>query len=505
MEAQAVEESQALLQMQGIARSFPGVRALDGVDFDLKRGEVHALMGENGAGKSTLMKVLGGVYQPDAGTMTLRGQPYRPQSPRDALASKIGFIHQELTLVGPMSVAENIMLGRFPSRGLFVDSGALLTQARQALERLQVHVPLEAQAHSLSPGMQQMVEIARALSQAAEVLILDEPTAALSEKEAQGLFEVLRRLREAGTALVYISHRMAEVHALADRITVLRDGRSVGTWRAADLSPDDVVRHMVGRELGAQFPPRRHQPGQPVLEVEGLARGQVVRDVSFTLRAGEIVGMAGLVGAGRTEIARLLVGADAKDSGVVRLHGRPVEIRTPRDAVREGLGYVTEDRKAEGLVLDLSLEENAALASLERLSRGGFLDLAARRKLAEDAVQDLAIRARDVEQAAGTLSGGNQQKVVLSRWLARGCQVLILDEPTRGVDVGARAEIYRLVSRLADEGRALLLISSDLPEVMGLSDRVLVVHQGRVAGEFPAAEADAESILHCALTGECPR
>lgn len=490
-----------LLALHGIKRSFPGVQALSGVDFELQAGELHALMGENGAGKSTLMKIVGGVLPPDEGSMELRGLAYRPRSPHEARHSGIGFIHQELNLVDALSVEENLLLGALPHRLGWLQRKAMREQARQALEFLGEELPLEAPAGSLNVGQKQMLEIARALYGQAEVLIMDEPTAALSDKEARQLFGAIARLKARGTGIIYISHRMEEVYALSDRLTVLRDGASKGTWRLGEITPEEVVRQMVGRELGALTAPERSPPGEVVLEVRGLTREPAVRDVSFAVRAGEVVGLAGLVGAGRTEIARLVAGADPLQQGEIRIHQRPVNLRSPRDAIREGVGLVPEDRKSQGLVLGLGVDENLGLASLPRLARGPFLLARKLGQLALKFIQELRIRASGPGQPVGTLSGGNQQKVVMGKWLARSSRLLLLDEPTRGVDVGAKAELYRVIEDQVRERAAVLLISSELPELLHLSDRVLVISAGRLVAEYNRQEASAEKVMQSALEG----
>ena len=487
-----------LLRMEGIVKSFPGVKALRGAHLEVAPGEVHALMGENGAGKSTLMKVLGGVHPLDEGAMTWQDRPFRPHSPHQARQAGIEFIHQELMLAENLSVAENILLGHLPARHGVVDWKAAHQQAAGAAARLGVELPLAERAGTLNVGTRQMVEIARAMSGNASLIVMDEPTAALTEKEAAHLFDVIRRLREQGTAIVYISHRMPEVFTLSDRITVMRDGSTVGTWCKDEVTPDAIVRHMVGRDVTDQFAPRKAKIGEPVLEVEGLTSTRV-HDISLTVRAGEIVGLAGLVGAGRTELARALMGADRVLSGSVKVGGQPVKADHPAAAIRYGIGYVTEDRKGDGLLLGRSIEENVALGSLARLSHNGFMDAGAARRMVDASMQAFKVRASGPQQVVGTLSGGNQQKVLMARWLALQCKVLILDEPTRGVDVGARAEIYALIEEMAEKGMALLLISSDLPELLGLSDRIVVIREGRVAGRFERAAATPEAVMAAAL------
>ncbi|GMU51932.1 MAG: ribose import ATP-binding protein RbsA 2 [Candidatus Xenobia bacterium] len=490
-----------LLTLSGIKRSFPGVQALSGVDFELAAGEVHALMGENGAGKSTLMKIVGGVLPPDAGTMTLRGQPYQPRSPHQARSLGIGFVHQELNLVESLSVEENLLLGVLPHRYGLVDRAALRRQAREALECLGEELPLAAPAGSLNVGQKQMLEIARALYAQAEILIMDEPTAALSDKEAGQLFAAIARLKARGTGIIYISHRMEEVYHLSDRLTVLRDGASLGTSRVDEITPEEVVRRMVGRELGELPPPMRAAPGEVVLKVERLTREPAVRGVSFCIRAGEVVGLAGLVGAGRTEIARLIAGADPCQAGAIELGQRSVSLTSPRQAISLGVGLVPEDRKSQGLVLGLGVGENLALASLTSLARGPFLVAHRLADLAKRFIQELRIRTPGPAQPVGTLSGGNQQKVVMGKWLARDTRLLILDEPTRGVDVGAKAELYRVIEEQLQRKAAVLLISSELPELLRLSDRVLVISQGKLVAEYSRSEVSAEKIMQSALEG----
>lgn len=471
------------------------------MDFDLYGGEVHALMGENGAGKSTLMRIIGGVLSPDSGEMELHGQSYRPRSPRDALRAGIAFIQQELNLVPELSVAENLLLGRTPQRYGLVDGPELRRQARQALDFLEIDLPLDSRAGTLNVGQGQMLEIARALQGRAEVLIMDEPTAALSHKEAEHLFAAIGRLKAQGTGIVYISHRMEEVYRLSDRLTVLRDGASTGTWALKEMTPERVVAEMVGRELQTLQPGERPAAGEVVVSLEGISRRGVLENISFQVRAGEVVGLAGLVGAGRSEIARIVAGADACDAGGLVWQGRPVQLTCPADAIELGIGLVPEDRKHQGLVLGMNVEENISFASLSRLSHAGVLDSRGSLEMAQRYVEEMRIRTPSARQPVGTLSGGNQQKVVIGKWLARDCRLLILDEPTRGVDVGARAEIYRLIEDLVQQGKAILLISSDLPELLLLSSRILVISAGRLVAEYSRQEADPEKILASALEG----
>lgn len=492
---------QPVLSLHQITRSFPGVKALAGVNLELFPGEVHSLMGENGAGKSTLMRVIGGVLPPDSGTMRLRGQAYRPHSPRDSKAAGIAFIQQELTLVPELSVAENLLLGRMPHRLGWLNRPEMRRRAQKALDFLEIELPLDEPSRTLNVGQGQMLEIARALQDRADVLIMDEPTAALSQKEAEHLFSAIRRLRAQGSAIIYISHRMEEVYELSDRLSVLRDGATTGTWKMSEITPQQVVAQMVGREMEETVDSQRAEPGPVVLEVSGLTRAPLVQDVSFQVRAGEVVGLAGLVGAGRTEIARIIAGADPCQSGVVLLDGQELETGSPARAIARGVGLVPEDRKHQGLVLGMSVQDNVSFAVLSQLARLGWLKGQACQQLADRYIQELRIRTPSREQGVGTLSGGNQQKVVMGKWLARDCRLLILDEPTRGVDVGAKAEIYRLIEDQVAAGKAVLLISSELPELLRLSSRVLVISAGKVVAEYARVEATPEKILASALAG----
>jgi ABC-type sugar transport system ATPase subunit len=487
-----------LLEIRGMAKAFPGVQALLDVDLDLHAGEVHALVGENGAGKSTLMKIVAGVYRPDRGSVRLAGQMLLNDSPRQALERGISMIHQELNLAPNLSVAENVFLGRAPTRGGLVDWQRLYADAEALAARLGIELDVRARVEELSVARQQMVEIAKALSLEARVIIMDEPSSALTERETEALFEIIGRLRRQGVAVVYISHRLEEIFRVADRVTVLRDGRLVGTLPVGQASQHLLIGMMVGRELTTLFPKESLDIGEPVLEVRHLRRHGVLDDISFVLRRREILGVAGLVGAGRTELVRVLFGADRLDRGEILIEGRPVRIRGPRDAIRLGLGFVTEDRKLEGLVLGMTVRENETLASLAQVSRLGFLNLGRERALARRLVEQLGVRTTGVEQEVTNLSGGNQQKVVIAKWLATRPRILILDEPTRGIDVAAKAEVHALMSQLARDGVAILMISSELPEILGMSDRILVMRQGRLTGEFSRDEASQEAILACA-------
>ncbi|MFC4075936.1 sugar ABC transporter ATP-binding protein [Salinithrix halophila] len=489
--------------MEGIEKRFPGVRVLKGVDFDVRAGEVHALMGENGAGKSTLIKVLGGIFPRDAGKIFIGGEERSMCSPREAVALGVGIIHQELNLVPQLSVMENLFLGREHtfSRGFRVGWRRMREEALRWMEKLGVTLDPACKVGDLSVGQRQMVEIAKALSLKARILVMDEPTAALAQREIESLFRVIASLKEQGVGMVYISHRMEEIFQMCDRITVLRDGENVGTRDTGKTDMEELVRMMVGREIRERFPRESVPPGEERLRVKGLTRRGKVKGVSFAIRAGEILGMAGLMGAGRTETANLLFGVEKPDGGSVLVDGEPIRIRRPEDAIRAGFAYVTEDRKGEGLVLSRSVKENLMLPHLPALSLGGVIRRRQEQKASRELIKSLSIHTVGVEQKAGFLSGGNQQKVAIGKWLTGRPKVFILDEPTRGIDIGARAEIYRLMNRLTQEGIAILLISSDLPEVLGMSDRLLVMHEGRIVAEYQRGEADQEAVVQAASGG----
>jgi ribose transport system ATP-binding protein len=490
-----------LLHVQGVSKSFPGVKALEDMHLDLRAGEVLALVGENGAGKSTLMKVLSGVYEVDEGEFFLNGEPYEPISPKHAQELGISIIHQEFNLMPDLTVAQNIFIGREPrGSGFFLNERRLNARARELIERL--HLPLTPKqiVGNLTVAKQQMVEIAKALSHDAKLLIMDEPTAALNEAEVEVLHDLIRRFVKPDTGVIYISHRMDELKRIADRVTVIRDGRYVGTRDIKETTMTEVISMMVGREISGEAKPVGVQTGRDVvLEVSGLSTKELLKDVSFDLRAGEILGFAGLMGAGRTEVARALVGADKVDGGTVKLRGREVQIGNPADAARHRIGYLSEDRKQFGLLVEQEVNANIGLSALqERFQAYGFVKDRAMRATSREYVGTLRIKTPSVAQTVKNLSGGNQQKVVIAKWLVKDCDILIFDEPTRRIDVGAKEEIYRLLNELAQQGKSIIMISSELPEILRMSHRIVVMSEGRVTGMLAADEATQESVMHLA-------
>jgi ribose transport system ATP-binding protein len=493
-----------LLAVTGIDKAFPGVQALSQAGFDLSAGEVHALVGENGAGKSTLARIIAGVETPDGGRMLLAGRPYQPRSRIDAEGRGVRTVMQELNLIGNLTVAENIFIERLPSRFGFIRYGRLHQAAREVMEKVGLaDLDPSTPVRMLGIGRQQMVEIAAGLSRRCRVLVLDEPTASLTRSEVELLFSQIRRLQAEGVGVIYISHRIEEVLSIADRVTVLRDGKLVGTHATKEVDSDTVIRMMVGRDLGHECLAPSGKRGALALRVAGLSRGDRVRNVSFEAYRGEILGVAGLMGSGRTETMRAIFGADLPESGVIYLHGagEPARIRKPSDAVRHGIALLTEDRKEQGLFLPLAVRANVSIARLGRLSRLGWIDASRERQIAQQYADSLGIRCWSIEQAAGQLSGGNQQKVVIAKWLFRDCDILIFDEPTRGIDVGAKFEIYRMLSDLARKGKAILFVSSDLKELMAVCNRILVMSAGRVAETFERGPWTEEAIMTAAFSG----
>lgn len=489
-----------VFQVQHVSKSFGGVRALQDVHFEVYPGEVHALLGENGAGKSTLIKIITGVHQPDSGELLLNGQPIRFAGTRDAQARGIAAIYQEPSLFPDLDIAENIFVGRQPTSRVGVDWKRMYTDASTLLRRLGLHLDPRTKARELSVAQQQVVEIARALSINAKVLIMDEPTSSLTQGEVDDLFMIVRQLRSSGTAVVFISHRLEELFALADRVTTLRDGTYVGTRPMAQVTSDELIRMMVGRSLTELFPKQAVEPGEVILEVENLGVAGAFSGVSFSLRRGEILGMSGLIGAGRTNVAQALFGVEPATEGTIKLDGKVVTINNPDTAMALGIGYVPEDRKEHGLVLKMNIADNITLPMLEKFATMGWLNPRREHEAARSGAQQLEVKMSSVSQIVGQLSGGNQQKVVLAKWLSTAPRVLILDEPTRGIDVGTKAAVHRLMSSLAAEGMAILMISSELPEVLGMSDRVLVMREGRLTGHFSRGEATQEKLMAAATS-----
>ena len=496
--------TEALLEMRGIVKTFPGVRALDGVDLVVRPGEVHCLLGQNGAGKSTLIKVLAGAHRPDEGEIRWQGEPVTLGTPQTAITRGISTIYQELDLVAGLTVAENIFLGHERSRGGLLRRGETRRAAGALLDRLgHRELRVDREVGTLSAAGQQIVSMARALSHDTKLIIMDEPSAALDQQEVGSLFEVIRSLTEQGVAVVYISHRLEEIRQVGDRVTVLKDGRTVATDLPADTATSELIRLMTGREIEYVFPQRPHpDPSAPVvLEVADLSMSPSFRDVGFSVRAGEIVGLAGLVGSGRSEILETVYGARRPTAGTVTVDGHRLRRGSVAAAVRAGVGLAPEERKSQGLLLDQSVVRNVTVSSLRRFARGGFLDRGAEQAATTELTTALDVRPTGVERPVRTLSGGNQQKVVLARWLMRDCRVLLLDEPTRGVDVGARSEIYALIRSLAARGVAVVVVSSEVEEVLGLADRVLVVREGRIVHEGPAQDIDEHRVLDLVMEG----
>ena len=494
---------EVILRMQGIRKTFPGVVALDNVNLDVRSGTVHSLMGENGAGKSTLMKCLIGMYTPDEGTVELAGDIVRFKDTKDGLEHGISMIHQELSPVPEMMVAENIWLGREPRGRLgLLSPAAMFRKTRELFDEWKINIDPKARMKDLTVSKQQMVEIAKAISYDAKIIIMDEPTSAIPEREVAHLHGMIKRLTDFGVAIIYITHKMDEVFRISDDITVFRDGKHVGSYPAKELDRDKLIKLMVGRELTDLFPKEEAEIGDVVLSVQGLTRGSVVKDVSFELHRGEILGLAGLMGAGRTEVLETIFGIEKADSGEVVLNGKTLRIKQPSDAIRAGMALLTEDRKLNGIMGVLSVRDNITAAALPRYSPRGVLRVGEMRKDSEDQREKLRIKTPSLSQLIKNLSGGNQQKALISRWLLTVPDVLMIDEPTRGIDVGAKSEIHRLMSMLAQQGKAIIMVSSELPEVLGMSDRILVMHEGRISGELSREEANQESVMHLATGGD---
>jgi len=491
---------EVILTMKGISKTFPGVRALDNVDFDVRQGEVHALMGENGAGKSTLMKVLTGIYTKDGGTITFEGKEVEFHNPREAQQAGIVIVHQELNMMGHLTVAQNIFIGREPKRGPFIHDSAMNAEAKKLFAQLNIDIDPKETMSNLTVAKQQMCEIAKAISHDAKVIIFDEPTAALTDTEIEQLFVIIRSLRARGYGIVYISHRMDEIKKITDRVSVMRDGQYIGTLITEECTKEDIISMMVGRVIYEKPKTASHCPPDApvVLKVEHLNAGRMVQDISFELHRGEILGFAGLVGAGRTETARALFGADPKTGGEIWINGNKVAINSPKDAVEAGLSYLSEDRKRFGVILKKNIIENSTLATLKEYTRGIFINKPREAAVTEKYVKLLKTKTPGTDQLVMNLSGGNQQKVVIAKWLVNDSQIMIFDEPTRGIDVGAKQEIYELMNHLAESGKAIIMISSELPEILRMSDRIIVMCEGRKTGEFDIAEATQEKIMAAA-------
>ncbi len=493
-----------ILTMKGIDKSFPGVHALDHVDLEVRKGEVHALMGENGAGKSTLMKVLTGIYHKDSGTITYEGKEVEFSNPREAQEAGIVIVHQELNMLGHLTVAQNIFIGREFMKGKLIDDKKMNEEAKRLFDQLGIDIDPTETMSRLTVGKQQMCEIAKAISHDAKVIIFDEPSAALTEAEIEELFKIIRDLRKKQMGIVYISHRMDEIKVITDRVTVMRDGGYVGTLITEECTKDDIINMMVGRVIYEDPKTESAVPKDApvVLKVEHLNAGRMVKDVSFELRKGEILGFSGLMGAGRTETARALFGADPKQSGDIYVNGKKVDIKNPQDAVKCGIGYLSEDRKRYGIVVDKTVAENSTMASLEFYMKGMFIDKKKENEAAQKYVDLLRTKTPGVDQLVVNLSGGNQQKVVIAKWLIRNCDILIFDEPTRGIDVGAKSEIYQLMNELAAEGKSIIMISSEMTEILRMSDRIIIMCEGRKTGELAIEEATQERIMHAATLRE---
>ena len=490
-----------LLEMKGIGKTFPGVKALEGVNLTIREGQVHALLGENGAGKSTLIKILSGAYSKDEGEIFFEGQPVEIKAPHDAQALGISTIYQEFNLAPHLTIAENIFLGHLPKKGGLVDWATVRTRSKEILDGLGVTLSVDTPISALAVAEQQLVEIAKALNRKTRILIMDEPSAVLGEQDLEKLFEVVRTLQASGIGIVYISHRLKEIFELADEVTVLKDGRYVDTKLVSEVTMDDLVKLMIGRDLQDVYPKRIAQPGEVLLEVNNVSRSKLVHDVSFKLHAGEIVGFAGITGSGRTEVVRTIFGADPY-SGEMKISGQPYKPRSPQDAIHHGVALVTEDRKRQGLLLKLSVTSNTTITGLKQLCRFGLIRLRAEVDLVKEMIKQLSIKTPSPNFLVVNMSGGNQQKVILARWLTVGTRIFIMDEPTRGIDVGSKSEIYQIMADLTAKGVGIIMISSELPEILGMSDRIMVMRQGTIVKELSRAEASEEAIMHYAVGTE---
>lgn len=490
-----------MLVFKNISKIFPGVKALDNVNLKVKKGEIHGLIGENGAGKSTLMKILSGAYTRDTGEIYLEGEPEEIGSPKRAEELGISIIYQEFNLVPSLSVAENIFLGKLPKKNKLVDWGVIKGLAEKALVEVGITIDPDTAIEELSVAEQQMVEIAKAISLDCKILVMDEPTSALTGEETQKLFKVMKRLKKQGIAIIFISHRLEEMFEITDRISVLRDGQYIGTEDKGGITEDKLISMMVGRSLSQKFPAKEYQAGKKIFSVEGLTN-EKIKDVSFSLKEGEILGIAGLVGSGRTETVRAIFGADQLESGKIYINDKEIKITSPKSAIKAGIGLVPEDRKSQGLVLKLSVKENILMAALKKALKGFFLSPEKEAMIGRKYVKDLKIKTPGTDSLVNNLSGGNQQKVVLSKWLNCDPDIIIMDEPTRGIDVNSKMEIYNIIVELVKRGKGIIIVSSELPEILGISDRIIVMHEGEVKGELKSQDATQEKIMHYATGGE---
>jgi len=490
-----------LLEMKGIGKTFPGVKALQGVSLTVREGQVHALLGENGAGKSTLIKILSGAYTKDEGQIFFEGKPAEIRAPQDAQALGISTIYQEFNLARDLTIAENIFLGHLPKKGFAVDWDKVKAGSREILNTLGVDLPVDTMVSTLSVAEQQLVEIAKSLNRQTRILIMDEPSAVLGEKDLDKLFQVVRSLQARGIGIIYISHRLKEIFELADEVTVLKDGRYIDTKLVSEVTMDDLVKLMIGRDLKDVYPKRDPAPGEVLLEVNNISRSKLVHDVSFKLHAGEIVGFAGITGSGRTELVRTIFGADSF-RGEMKVMGKPYRPHSPAEAIKHGIALVTEDRKAQGLLLKQSVAINTTVSGISRLTRFGIIQLGRERALVKKMIQELSIKTPGPNFIVVNMSGGNQQKVILARWLSVGTKILIMDEPTRGIDVGSKSEIYQIMHELTKQGVGVIMISSELPEVLGMSDRIMVMRQGTIVKELSRAEASEEVVMKYAVGSE---
>jgi len=497
-------EDDFLIQINGVNKTFPGVKALSDVDFTLKRGEVHSLLGENGAGKSTLIKIISGAYSKDSGDIKFSGKSVNFSSPRDSIEKGVAVIYQELDLVPTLSVANNIFLNREPKKGFIFQNRTIIKNAEEILKKLDTNIDPLKKVKTLSVADQQMVTIAKALSQNVKILIMDEPTAVLGPEETKKLFNIVKQLKKQGIGIIFISHRLEEIYQIADRVTILRDGEKVITTEVKNKNDPDIrqiIKWMVGRELTKQFPPKKNEIGETLLEVKNLTKKGVIEDVSFNLHKGEILGIAGLIGAGRTELARIIFGADAHDSGSIKFENKEINFRHPTKAIRSGFGFITEDRKNTGLFLILPVKNNITIANIERIIHSGIISLKQEKKKSLDLSESLNLKPLNVDITTRSLSGGNQQKVVVAKWLFTQAKLLIFDEPTRGIDVGAKYEIYKLMHELSSKGIGIIMISSELPEILGISDRVMIMRKGKIMKKLATKNTDQEEILYYAAGG----